>query len=379
MMRGIRSTECQYCWNIEKMEGKSHLSDRLIKSYEQFQAKPELFDLAANQSVETNFQPSVVEISFSNVCQFKCVYCHPKASSKWQAEIENFGPYSQIENTYGFNKGEFLNETENPYIDAWNNWWPDLKSNLSALRLTGGEPLLHKTTFRTLEQLSKDPLPKLEFMLNSNLGIDTEILSRFNKIVNQLLDENKIQSFKLYTSLESWGAQAEYTRFGLDVELWEKNLRRFLSEVPRAKVSFMCTYNLLTVTEFTHFLRKLKQWRNEFCQNSKRIELDISYLTEPKHLLMNLLPVEFKSEIEDSIRYMNANSSESKSDDFDSVEINKLQRIYDHFLLHRLPPSEQKNYINQALIFFNEADKRRGTSFAKTFPKIYNVLKFYSL
>ena len=48
---------------------------------------------------------------------------------------------------------EAIEEDDNPYINAWWKWWPEMSKTLNILRITGGEPLLHKTTFKLFEEL----------------------------------------------------------------------------------------------------------------------------------------------------------------------------------------------------------------------------------
>ena len=41
----------------------------------------------------------------------------------------------------------------NPYVEAFWEWWPDLYKDLHTFRITGGEPLLSKDTFKVLEYI----------------------------------------------------------------------------------------------------------------------------------------------------------------------------------------------------------------------------------
>ena len=107
-----------------------------------------------------NINPPYVEISFSNKCNMRCMYCDVKSSSRWQSEINRHGPYptsGMFNNTDWMEEGDMMPiryDEPNPYIDAFMKWWPDLFKDLHTFRITGGEPLLHKETFkRTLSRL----------------------------------------------------------------------------------------------------------------------------------------------------------------------------------------------------------------------------------
>ena len=81
-----------------------------------------------------------MEINFGNECNFKCGYCHPKYSSTFHSEIKKFGPVETVKN----HRCDvdwmtlFEREEENPYVDAFWEWWPELRKTLNILRVTGG-------------------------------------------------------------------------------------------------------------------------------------------------------------------------------------------------------------------------------------------------
>ena len=376
MLSGKRPEECKYCWAVEDLKGKkNHISDRLIKSFEQGQSRPELLEKLKKAKGSENVNPTVIEISFSNVCNFKCVYCHPKASSKWVSEILEYGTYQGLGQDYQIPSDLIKDEVTNPYVKAWKEWWPQIRDSLDALRITGGEPLLHKTTFDTLEQLENEPAPQLYLMLNSNLGVKQELVEKFAKKAHKLVEKKNVSGMKLYTSLESIGAKAEYARFGLKVETWKKNLEIFLKMAPQAQVSLMCTYNILCVDGFNDFLKLMLDLRKKYCVQSRRIEMDISHLVEPSHLLMTILPEEHVKFMEISLEFMRKNHSDTDPVLFDSVEIGKMERIRDYFLKHRLQGAQQLIHARSLKVFLEQADQRRGTDYQKTFPSLVPFLE----
>ena len=59
----------------------------------------------------------------------------------------------------------------NPYVDAFWKWWPDLYRDLHTFRITGGEPLMSKDTWRVLDYIIQEPEPNknLNLAINSSL------------------------------------------------------------------------------------------------------------------------------------------------------------------------------------------------------------------
>ena len=227
MLNGEKPSGCQYCWNIECM-GKDYISDRKernasIYTEERFNA------IKANPLGDVN--PQYVEISFGNECNFKCGYCHPKHSSTYHKEIRDHGPYTMVKNHRNdIDWFKIHKEEDNPYVTAFWEWWPELRKTLTILRITGGEPLLQQSTWRMFDELEKNPMPNLELNINSNFGVKSILIERFADKVNSLVAKGCIKDFKVFTSMDTWGKQAEYIRTGLDLELWEKNFNTYMTK-----------------------------------------------------------------------------------------------------------------------------------------------------
>ena len=59
----------------------------------------------------------------------------------------------------------------NPYVEAFWKWWPDLYRDLHTFRITGGEPLLAKDTWKILDYIIKEPNPNTNLSLSINLSL----------------------------------------------------------------------------------------------------------------------------------------------------------------------------------------------------------------
>jgi organic radical activating enzyme len=261
-------------------------------------------------------------------------------------------------------------EETNPYVEAWWRWWPEVSKALNILRITGGEPLLQQSTWRLLDDLYNNPKPNLELNINSNLGVKPILIERLATKVNVLVNEGKIKHFKLFTSIDTWGAPAEYLRTGLDLKVWEKNLDIYLTKT-KQPITFMCTFNILTVTNFSSLLVKILEWRkkyNSWFSRKERIRFDTPYLKEPLQYDMNLLPKE------DFIRYMEIALEYMHRNKFSELEREKFNRVVEYMRTTNYDENKlaegRKDFYN----WFTEYDKRRNTSFETTFPEL---TKFY--
>ena len=373
MLEGIKTKGCQYCWNIEAM-GPNYISDRHIKTASIF--TEERYKQVKTNPWDFNVNPEYVEISFGNECNFKCGYCHPKASSRFYNEIKQFGPITSVKNHRCDIDWMDLYEREekNPYVDAWWKWWPELRKTLTILRITGGEPLMHTSTWKLLDSLEKDPMPKLELNINSNLGVKSRLVDKMIESINSLTASKSINRFKLYTSIDTWGPRAEYIRTGLELTLWERNLDTYLKETGQP-ISFMITFNILSVTTFKELLVKILEWRAMYNNYNKTdqpqmVRFDTPYLKEPLQYDMNILPKEdFMPYMYDSLKFMEDNLDETDPNKFSPVEFEKFRRVVDYMATATYDDDKLNDGHKDFYNWFKELDTRRGTDFIKTFPE----------
>jgi organic radical activating enzyme len=371
MMDGEQPSGCQYCWNIECM-GKDYISDRKERNASIY-TKERFDSIVDNPMGDVN--PQYIEVSFGNECNFKCGYCHPKASSSYHKEIQKFGPYDMVRNHRNdIDWFTVYEEETNPYVKAWWDWWPEVSKTLTILRITGGEPLLQQSTWRLFDELDKNPLPNLELNINTNFGVKNILVDRMADKVNKLITEGKIKDFKIFTSLDTWGAQAEYIRTGLDLELWEKNFDTYLTKT-NLPVTFMVTFNILTVTNFNLLLEKMLEWRIKYNGNDQnkwqRIRFDTPYLKEPLQYDMNILPKEkFMPFMYQHLNFIKENMDDKDRTKFSELEYEKFRRVVDYMSNTQYTNDKilegRKDFFN----WFTEYDKRRNVDFIETFPEL---------
>lgn len=366
MKAGKRPSECEYCWNIEDL-GPSYLSDRTLKSSE-FWAAPEFERVSAMANSE-NINPTYVEVSFSNVCNFRCSYCSGNFSTRWTDDISRNGSYSTRN---GEQTMDILPEENNPYIKAFWEWWPELVKNLKVFRITGGEPLLSPNTFRVLEELSRNPQPDLEIGINSNLGISDASFQKFLALAKDLTENKKIKMIRLFTSVEAWGERAEYIRNGLQFMRFQRNLETFLKEVPQGQAVIMATFNSLSLTSFTDLLLYVKGLKETYTLDPAKCPLfiDISYLRHPDHQSIQLLPASYQKKMNDICDYMELNKVTDKDPaGFYFFEVTKAQRILE-WMKQPLDDEKLNEGRRHFFKFFSEHDQRRQTNFLKSFPEM---------
>lgn len=389
MLEGGRPAECDYCWRVED-QGKDTFSDRALKSSESW-AAPFMNDVLS-KPWDADINPSYLEVSFGNVCNFKCSYCSPHISSKWMEEIQEHGEYptSHKFNNLDWLRGEYMmpipNNQENPYVEAFWKWWPELYSNLRHFRITGGEPFLSKNTFRVLDHVIEYPNPNLDFSINTNMNIPGDLLGSAVEKMKRIVGDGKVKSLKLFTSCEAHGAQAEYIRYGMNYNQWLDNIRWVLREIPSVDFTVMSTYNVLSIPSYRRFLEDVLSLKREFNRPGEHycgVFLDTPYLRHPSHQSIFTMTEPLLPYMEDQITYMYQNPERSEwrplvHNGFYQWEIDKLRRIYyvAEYLFKKDKPedpqfdAETRRNRRDFAVFVDEHDRRRGTDFKATFPEL---------
>jgi len=374
MLNGGKPSGCNYCWNIEAL-GEDYVSDRKERNSTIY--TPERFQQIKDGDWDQNINPQYIEISFGNECNFKCGYCHPKHSSAYHKEIRDNGPYDMVKNHRNdIDWFKIYEEETNPYVDAWWRWWPEVRKTLTILRITGGEPLLQQSTWRLLEDLEANPLPNLELNINTNFGVKPILIDRLVEKVNNLVNEKKIRDFKIFTSIDTWNEQAEYIRTGLDIDVWERNLDTYLTNTS-LPITFMITFNILTVTNFQNLLSKILEWRSKYNGSNQnkwqRIRFDTPFLKEPLQYDMNILPKDqFMPYMHSHLQFIKDNLDDKDRTKFSDLEYEKFRRVVDYMQNTTYDEQKLEEGRRDFYQWFTEYDRRRGTDFIKTFPELEN-------
>lgn len=173
--------DCYTCYDLER--GKKRLdivSDRIFYIRE-LRSVP--FDTYRSGHHDLH----TVDVRWSNLCNFACVYCGPEFSSRWVGElgIQQVHPSDQ-------------------QVQHFRSYIMDHAAQLQHVYLAGGEPLLMKENLTLLEVL-KSVNPDVNLRINTNLSrVDTRV---FDMICG-------FKNVHWTISVETQGQEFEYIRWG---------------------------------------------------------------------------------------------------------------------------------------------------------------------
>jgi organic radical activating enzyme len=377
MLEGIKPAECSYCWKIEDI-GRNNISDRVYKS--QIYTEEEI-EALKDLPWDADITPKTIEVSFDRTCNFACSYCNSGYSTTWGKDIKKNGAYQKFKTTSAgayYADGSWSEiygkrNENNPYVTAFLEWWPDITKTLQEIRVTGGEPMLSHNFWQFMEEVKKYPSPNLRVAVNSNLGVNQELI---DKLIN-VTQEINVKEFDIYTSCEAYGAQAEYIRDGLNYEVWRENLVQVIENANIRQVVIMMTINSLCLFSITEFLDDMLILKSKY--GSHKPIVDFNILRWPAFMSPLTLPDDIKHDLHGKLSMWWRKNK--KNPLINMHEGAQIQRLIDYIEVvnrgHNTTEMDMQMQFHDFKSFYTQYDKRRKKNFVETFPELedwYNSL-----
>jgi hypothetical protein len=350
---------CEYCRDVEQVAGYSDRQMHLDAQQDPGLTPPELSD----NSICTEVTPTILEVYFNNTCNMKCIYCGPHFSSLWEQENRKFGK------SFGANNIKFSvrQEQHNPhYQQMVNDLWKylDDKDRFKSLRrfhVLGGEPFIIPEIENCIEFWKTHPNPDLVLSVISNLNVPHERFKSYIDRFEQLALTNKIWKLQLTASLDAWGKEQEYTRFGLNLDLWRTNFEYVLNK-PGISPSINSALSALTIKQMPTLLNMINHW------NTYQTATVGHLYAEPIQHSFNTTgaqdepfifgPSVFKNDFDQILSLMP-----------EDTDVQRSQKSAMHGIATRMSKSGiDANQIKKLTAYLDELDHRRGTDWRILFP-----------
>ena len=249
MQAGQKFARCDPCYSLEQEKNNFNIiSDRVFYLKELRDVDHTLYD-------SMNFALHTVDIRWSNLCNFACVYCNPEFSSKWASE-----------------HGVVMLTPVDQQVEKFKQYIFRHAPQLKHVYLAGGEPLLMKENLEFLALLKKVN-PDVNLRVNTNLSkMDTRIF--------ELICEFK--NVHWIVSVETMEAEYEYIRHGGIWQDFVDNLQ-IIKQLDH-KISFNMLHFLLNYHSIFDCVDYLS------AQGFHNISFIIGALTGPAYLNIRHLP-----------------------------------------------------------------------------------------
>jgi pyruvate-formate lyase-activating enzyme len=202
--------------------------------------------------------PKIVEVYFDNVCNMSCLYCWDGFSSQIQQENVKFGRFEK----HGVVIDNYANRVENfsSLTDKFWEWMHTNSRTLKRLHVLGGEPFFQKQFDHCLEFFNEHANPALELNVISNLKVSNRRLRDYIEKIKNLIDNKHIARFDLTASIDCFGPEQEYVRFGIDLDQWRENFE-YLVEQPWITLNINQTLSGLTMKTVPDLLKYVNQFK----------------------------------------------------------------------------------------------------------------------
>jgi sulfatase maturation enzyme AslB (radical SAM superfamily) len=267
-----------------------------------------------------NFDLQTIDIRWTNLCNFACVYCGPEFSSRWASDL-----------------GQYSESPTQDQLDNFRSYIYDRAPQLRHVYLAGGEPLLMKENLELLDRLD----PNVNLRINTNLSkVDTRVFERVCEFSN----------VHWTVSAETVEQEYEYIRYGGSWADFDSNLSYIQQR--GHKITFNMLWFLLNYESVFNFVDSMTA--RGFHANS----FVIGALLRPEYLNIRHLP----KNVLNSLKHMLDTRILSRPGYLLEDSYYNMRRYLDEPFEQNLPNSFQQ----LALL-----DRRRGLDSSKIFESLY--------
>jgi organic radical activating enzyme len=272
LLTGIKDESCNYCWSVEAGGNPSRRNEYT-----------ESFDGDLESYINNTTPVKLLELNLGNECNFQCVYCNPKYSSLWEADVKR-QPYKVF--TDRFNYG-VIDKADDSLSDA-NTAVLKQIGFVEEVRIIGGEPLYNKNLWPLLDNVYTNTLH-----ITTNLSCKQETLDR--------LFATKFKRIRLQISLDAPKDISEFARFGTDYELLMSNLHYVLTTAPEhVTITIASTFSSLTIRGIQEFTESVKQWQ----AIRPALIWTLNYCRTPNIQSFYTLPDQYRAGIMQTLEYI---------------------------------------------------------------------------
>ena len=332
MLEGKRLSECHRCWRAEETGGTSRRT-HTIATFRGILTE-EIARSHTDNSGATDLKPTFWDVRFGNLCNLKCVMCHPDFSTQWIKDWELL-------------KGESYEHGEYDWWKADNFWQQleELGSSIRQIQLAGGEPLMIERQYDFLQMLVDRGWSK-----DITLEYDTNLTNIQDRA---LTIWNNFKSLNVRISIEDTGERNRYIRFPSNYDKIIENTLRIKQEVTNSKYFISCTWQVLNAFTVTDLIDDL---------NTLGINFNARILSDPYYYDVKILPRDIKLQILE--HYYNWKGNRKIIQPL----INYIEQHLDY---------EDLEAVRIMIKFNDQLDKIRGTNWRETFTELQRGLEMH--
>ena len=342
MLQGKKSSICDNCYAHEKI-GKFSERKQYNKEFRRYY--PRVTSTGADGSVSEKSIP-VLDIRFSNKCNYKCRICNSDYSTLWYDEEIKLGKTPDSNN-----KEKTAAAGSEMFVESFKNLLPGVER----LHFAGGEPLFMDEHYEILEHLIA--MGKTDITLTYNTNFSTLRYKRHNVIDLW----KKFKKVDIWASLDGMGERGDYQRKGQKWDTIEQNIRTVQEECSNVLFGVNMTVSIFNILHVPAFFQYMV---DEKFVDSERVNLYPLYY--PHYFSITNLTDSIKRKVEKEYEI------------FGKSYLNSIKgsgRIKGHIgALMTLMLSEKSTKLKEFQHWVTAVDRIRDESFTNTFPELKEMM-----
>lgn len=343
MLAGKKNPICGNCY---KYESHGKISERINYNRYYKHHLPRLLITDASGYLHTPDIP-IVDLRFSNKCNYKCRICNSEYSSMWHEEEMVVGhPYGNLPV-----KDKIITHQQEKFWQSLNN----KLTTVQQIHFAGGEPLFMDEHYRVLETLIE--LGNTNIKLTYNTNFSTLRYKKYNVV--ELWQ--KFKYVEVWASLDGMGEKGDYQRKGQKWSKIEDNFREVSRLCPNVLMGVNITVSVFNIFDVCDFYKYLVEKK---LADSERVNLYCLFGPECFSVVQLTPPLKEKAA--------------KRIDDFLKNELPHIPH-HDNFKNHLLSVrnymfSEQGNLQKELRDRILKVDELRNERFSDVFPELAELV-----
>ena len=320
MEHGEKLEECTKCYE-EEAQGKFSLRNHYNALY---------------KDLELQETPTVMDLDFSNLCNLQCIMCGPDRSSQWAKELGD----------------KTVLNIAHDKIDELSN----ISHKIKHITIQGGEPSIMPEFLHYFEYLEANDL------INK---IDIDCITNLTNTNNKFYDFlYKFKTVNLNASIDAYGLVNNYIRYPSKFEKIEENLMSLADK--NLQVNLQISLQVLSMFNFYAFLEWIEKMQEIYRVKNKKLGLNLSYVTGPKHFDIAKSSKMLRNKMADDISKYQNYFQKPKDVKF-QLQLNNLLSILQN---EQLDYSDSSGLIKH----IEEIDTRRNIKITNFIPDFHKYL-----
>ncbi|MCO5249555.1 MAG: twitch domain-containing radical SAM protein [Chitinophagales bacterium] len=343
MLKGKKSSICENCY---KYEALGNISERM-KYNRDFKEHYKRVLRTQKDGSLPNDDVLILDMRFSNKCNYKCRICDSSYSSQWYDEEQKLGKKPLLPSA----KKMIIAADKQSFDDSF---YHSLRS-IQKIHFAGGEPLVMDEHFQVLDYLIQKKMSHVHVSYNTNFSSlkykDYDVIKMWNQF--ELID--------IWASLDGMFERGDYMRKGQRWHKIEENIHTVQKECHSVLFGVNITVSILNVFHLPEFITYLIEQKFVY---PDRINLYLLFY--PAYYNLTQLPPHIKKKATDELYQFRDGFVKNIK------ETNHLAQHIDYIINYM--NSEQGIELHKARYWLTKVDELRRENFEDTFPELRFLL-----